>query len=140
MSYNRTLYDPCEASLKVKESMDVGKYSLNTPVVCGNCFQGNPRIIDQKTGVSMNSGVEWRFYAGPVDVESELRNINKPASRCPSHKYNPSCEGATCSNQGHPCGQGVVVGCKNQNDPLRKPWTRAQDNNLVDFPKMLFPN
>ena len=139
MSYNRTLYDPCEASLKVKESMNVGKYSLNTPIVCGNCFQGNPRIIDQKTGVSMNSGVEWRFYAGPVDVESELRNINKPASRCPSHKYNPSCEGASCNNQGHPCGQGVVVGCKNQNDPLRKPWTRAQDNNLVDFPKCYFP-
>ena len=76
MSYNRTLYDPCEASLKVKESMGVGKYSLNTPVVCGNCFQGNPRIIDQKTGVSMNSGVEWRFYAGPVDVESEFEDYS----------------------------------------------------------------
>ena len=29
----------------------------------------------QKTGVSMNSGVQWRFYGGPVDVESDLLNM-----------------------------------------------------------------
>jgi len=139
MSYNRSLYDPCEAKLRVKESMNVGKYKYNTPVICGNCFQYNPRIIDQKTGVSMNSGVEWRFYAGPVDVESELMNLNKPASRCPDRKYKPNMNGVTCNNQGHPAGQGVVTGCKNSNSPLRKSWTRGQDNNLVDFKKCYFP-
>ena len=80
MSYNRTLYDPCEAKLIVEESMNVGKYAYNTPIICGNCFQYNPRVIDQKSCVSMNSGVEWRFYSGPVDLESELRNIINPAS------------------------------------------------------------
>ena len=58
----------------------------------------------------MNSGVEWRFYSGPVDVESELRNINKPASRCPSRKYNPTMNGVSCPNQGQPAGQGVGWG------------------------------
>jgi hypothetical protein len=139
MSYNRTLYDPCEANLKIKESMNVGNYSLNTPIICGNCFQENPRIIDQKTGVSMNSGVEWRFYAGPVDIESDLKNINKQYSKCPSNKYNPSSNDVTCNNQGYPSGQGVVIGCKNKKTPLKKPWSRGQDNNLVDFPKCFFP-
>ena len=47
--------------------------------------------------------------------------------------------GVTCNNQGYQAGQGVVTGCKNSNSPLRKSWTRGQDNNLVDFKKCYFP-
>ena len=139
MSFNRLKYDACEQKKDLTESMGPGKYQINTPVVCSNCFQDNPRIIDQKTGVSLNSGMEWRFYAGPIDVDSELKNINKPASKCPSRKYNPDCQDCFCANQGHPCGQGVVVGCNDKRNPLRKPWTRCGDNNLVDFPRCHFP-
>lgn len=135
MSFNRTKYDTCEISRGTSESRGPGNYMVNTPVICGNCLQTNPRIIAQKTGVSLNSGVDWRFNYGPVDVESELRNINKPVSRCPERKYNPNLNGCSSGNMGHPAGQGVVVGATNSKNPLRKNWTRCGDNNLVDFPQ-----
>ena len=45
--------------------------------------------MDQKIGVSLRRNVDWRFYAGPVDVESELMNITRSASNNPDKKYNP---------------------------------------------------
>ena len=46
----------------------------------------------------MNTGVDWRFNAGPIDVDSELRNLNRAASRCPSNKYEPSCNDCVVGN------------------------------------------
>jgi hypothetical protein len=152
MSFNRLKYDKCETKQYLNESVYPGNYFVGTPVVCGNCFQKNPRIIPQRTGVSMNSGVDWRFYAGPIDVESDLKNLNRPASRCPSDKYNQGCGAfnCTCNGQGNYCGSGVTNcnntgmgqqylvegfdGQRNMTKPLRKDGQRCCDNNLVDFP------
>jgi hypothetical protein len=136
MSFNRLKYDFCEEKTEINESVKPGNYKLNTPVTCSGCFQPNPSVIAQKGSVSMEKNTPWRFYDGPVDVESELRNITRPATRCPTFKYQPRCENTVCLNQGQPCGQGVVKGCENSN--ATKKGTMANDN-VVDLPNCLFP-
>jgi len=140
MSFNRLKYDNCEVKKYNQESTGPGDYLYNTPIMCNNCYNDNPRIVNQKTGVSMNSHVDWRFYSGPVDVESELFNINRQASRCPSKSYVPNCDPNDCNDQGEICGAGVSESCSQKGkDPLRNPWNRPGDNNLVNFPKCFFP-
>ena len=82
MSFNRLKYDNCEMKKHNEESTGPGNYLYQTPIMCNNCLNENPRIINQKNGVSLNSNTDWRFYSGPVDIESELFNITNPASRC----------------------------------------------------------
>jgi hypothetical protein len=86
MSFNRLKYDNCEVKKYNQETTGTGNYLYNTPLMCDNCYNDNPRIFNQKNGVSINSNVDWRFYTGPVDIESELFNINNKASRCEPNK------------------------------------------------------
>lgn len=134
MSFNRLKYDNCEIKKYNQESTGPGNYLCDTPLICNNCFNDNPRVINQKTGVSMNSHVDWRFYSGPVDVESELFNLNRANSRCPTNQYIPKCGPDDCTT-GEPCGAGVSESCSN----TRNPWNRVGDNNLVNFPNCFFP-
>lgn len=144
MSFQRTRYDPCEAKKYVSESASAAAYPLNTPVLCGNCFPSDPRIIAQKTGVSVNTGIDQRFYSGPVDVETDLLGINRQLSRCPSEKYNAVCKNCNCTHIGAPCGDGVQTGCQpvaTGSAPaaaFRKLGQRCEDNNLMDFPSCFF--
>lgn len=139
MSFNRLKYDNCETKKYNQEMVGTGNYLLDTPIMCNNCYNDNPRIINQKNGVSINSNVDWRFYYGPVDIESELLNLNRRASNCPSNKYMPKCDPDACSNQGEICGAGVIEECKDSKNPLRNPWNRPGDNNLVNFENCFFP-
>ena len=149
MSFNRLMYDSCEGKKRLVQSTRPGDYWNNTPVLCGNCLQTDPNIMPNKNGVSLNSNVPWRFYAGPVDVESDLLNLNRVASNCPSKKYQPKNSDCLCDNQGQPAGQGVVVGCRknskvegfrniNNQQKLRIKGQRCPDNNLVNFPECNF--
>ena len=90
MSFNRLKYDRCNITKYNQESTGPGNYMTGTPIMCNTCFNDNPRIINQKEGVSVNGQVDWRFYSGPVDVESDLLNINRRESRCPTEKYMPN--------------------------------------------------
>lgn len=154
MSFNRLMYDYCEGKKSLLESTGPGNYMNNTPVICGNCLQTDPNIIPNRTGASMNSNVPWRFYAGPIDVESELLNLNRAASKCPGNQYKPDCNGCSVKNQGQPCGAGVISGVScdkkiegftNQNNQGKvcppnnnNPGQRCSDNNLVSFPNCYF--
>jgi hypothetical protein len=138
MSFNRLKYDNCEIKKYNQQSTGPGNYLYDTPLICNNCLNDNPRIINQKNGVSLNSHVDWRFYMGPVDVESELFNINRQNSRCPTNKYIPKCSSNNCTT-GEPCGAGVSEKCEDPKNPLRNPWNRVGDNNLVNFPNCFFP-
>ena len=131
MSFNRLKYDNCDAKTSINESVGPGNYMMNTPVTCQGCFQPNPSIIAQKGSVSLERDTPWRFFDGPVDVESDLKNITRPATKCPDYKYKPSCSNP-CDNQGMPCGQGVVRGCSGKTGEM------ANDN-VVDLPTCLFP-
>ncbi len=141
MSFTRLNADECAERKALDESMAPGLYSVNTPVLCGQAFQTNSQLVSQKGSDSLNSGVDWRFYSGPVDVESDLRNINRAASRCPENKYAPNlkvCDGCSFASNGYPAGGGVD-GSAGQGCGLRKTGQRCGDNNLVDFPDNYMP-
>lgn len=108
MSFNRPMYDYCEGKKRLQESTEAGNYATQTPVICSNCLPSNPRIMPNRSGVSMNKGVDWRFYAGPIDVESDLFNLNRIYSKCPGNKYHPNAKDCLAVNQGQPAGAGVI--------------------------------
>jgi hypothetical protein len=144
MSFNRLMYDHCEGKKRLDQSVGPGNYKTNTPVLCGNCLQTDPHIQPNRTGVSLNSGVNWRFYAGPIDVESDLFNLNRVASRCPKNKYQPMGGACKCTNQGQPRGAGVISECSpqenfsNKQARFRTQGQRCNDNNLVSVPECYF--
>ena len=45
-----------------------------------------------------------------IDIDSEMLNITRPSSKCPSRKWLPMCD--RYNADGYPCGQGVVPTCK----------------------------
>ncbi len=90
MSFNRLKYDMDDSRLSQNNSMRAASYYAAPPVLTTHCLQTNPRIMNQHNGVSMPRDVEWRFYNGPVDVESDLMGVHRVASRCPTKKYTPS--------------------------------------------------
>ena len=137
MSFTRLAYDKCNLQNRNNNSMNVGQYNLDTPVNCGSCYQVNPQIINQGSGISMNANTPWRFGAGPVDVESELRNINRPATNCPSGKYQPKCDNCGVVTSGEPCGNGDTLACHNCGKHVKLGGMCNQ--NLVDFPECDFP-
>jgi len=134
MSFNRLSYDTCEAKVAVKESVGVGQYQLNTPVLYNSCYQVNPQIITQKGSVSMNANADWRFFAGPIDVESDLFNINRIATNCPSGKYEPKCNNCGIVMSGQPCGQGVSLSCTNCS-----PKGAMCNQDLINMTECAFP-
>ena len=139
MSFNRLKYDICEEKNELKESMGPGLYQVTEPVLCGTCYQDNPQIRLQKNGDSMNTDVDWRFNAGPIDIDSELRNLNRAASRCPKDKFTPDCPDCDCGDtQGEPCGQGVVSGCKRKDGKMLTQGQMCGDQNLINFPTCHF--
>lgn len=139
MSFNRLKYDECEQKQYVKETVGPGEYYVNQPLICSTCFQDNPSIRIQKSGVSMDGTVDWRFYDGPVDVESELRNLTRAASRCPSKKYLPECSNCGCRFQGQTSGVTVSKLCSDCKNGKIKDGKKCGDKNLVDFPNCHFP-
>ena len=139
MSLTSLKNDVCEQKQYVKESVSPGNYYIKQPLICGTCYQDNPYIRMQKSGVSLDGNSEWRFYDGPVDVESELKNLSRPASRCPSKQYLPKCSNCGSMYQGRTCGAGINQLCNNCKSGKIKKGQKCGDKNLVDFPKCHFP-
>lgn len=84
MSYHvgfssRLPYDPCAYQKRLSESTAPYAYSV-LPDYYENCQKC---VYDKYTRP---------FDADIVDAESELYNITRPASKCPSRKYNPNCK------------------------------------------------
>jgi hypothetical protein len=111
MAFSRLSNDQCNQKYKYKESTSPGLYQTNTPILCQTCFQENPQMINQHGGVSIKRDTDWRFYTGPVDVESDLMNINNRATNCPDGKFKPKCPKCVA-------GSGVKNCRCNQNDEL----------------------
>lgn len=74
----RLRYDPCAYNKDLSESVGPYAYSMFDGKYenCSRC------VYDHYTRP---------FDGDVVDVESELHNITRPASSCPSRKYNPKC-------------------------------------------------
>lgn len=86
MSFTRTKYDSCEYKTELKESRGPGSYQLNTPQTKSR-LPVDPNIQAQRGSVSQRRFTRHRYYDGPVDVESDLKNITRPESRCPSQQF-----------------------------------------------------
>lgn len=85
MSLNALKYDDCAYTHQLKESISPGDYMINTPRPCDPCFVVTPGVFVDKFGASL-------CEKDLVDVNSELLNITRKASDCPSQKYLPRAE------------------------------------------------
>ena len=76
-SFNRTKYDSCAYEKKIQEETSPLAYQMYEGKFenCNKCvFEKSYRSFDL------------------VDIESELRNQTRRATKCPQHKYNPRCQ------------------------------------------------
>jgi hypothetical protein len=105
MSSSKLHYDKKAYDLAIKTSKGPGNYLFQRPCVeNGPCFNINPSIRLQETGVSVDS----RFPL--IDIDSELMGLNYKYSKDPEEKYHPNCDIEV--NSGYPCGQGVIDDCE----------------------------
>ena len=78
-SSNRLRYDECAYSKTLSESLSPYSYMMYD-----GKFENTEKCKKDKF---------WHPYdINVVDVESELKNISRPATKCPSLKYNPACK------------------------------------------------
>lgn len=127
MSFNRFKYDGEERKIYDSNNEKTSNYFLAPPLSKEHCLQENPRIMNQRSGVAMPREGEWRIGAGPIDIESDLYNLQRVASRCPSKKYVPE------SDNLNRLGQNKLDG----NDRLFDPF--AVNPQFVNFPCANFP-
>ena len=112
MSFNRTMYDTCAYKKSVAEStgtvaymLDPVKYEIRDTAKCSVNF-----------GVSGGASVRYP-KSTLVEIESELLNLTRPASRCPEKKYSPKCSKPTSNDDnGLPCGPYQLQSDDNNNN------------------------
>lgn len=84
MAYTNSIYDNCSYDQTLMESEGPGAYMLLTPSnVSEMCLADDPHIRAQSMGSKHIPGTSL------IDVDSELMNITRPASQCPTEKYIP---------------------------------------------------
>ena len=84
MSFNSLYYDNCNYSQVLTESEGPGMYMLGTPANTDkHCLPDDPYIRAQT--MRSNHGLTSPL----IDVDSELMNITRPATQCPTGKYIP---------------------------------------------------
>lgn len=97
MSSNRLPYDTCAYKKSLQESVSPYYYQMYNGKYenCSKC-----RIELGSVGGNNVS----LFTGNLVDLESDLRGQNRPASFCDKYKYTPKCD-KSCSNppDGLPC-------------------------------------
>lgn len=92
---NRTLYDTCAYSKALSESVAPIQYVLN-PLKYEHCGKCRMELgIIGGTAVSHISG-------NLVDLENDLLNITRPATRCPSYQYAPTQPGQPIQSRAYP--------------------------------------
>jgi hypothetical protein len=93
MSLSQLKYDDCAYTQTLKQSISPGDYMLQTPRPCQPCFVASPGIMVGGYGASLCENL--------IDVDSELMNITRKASDCPSKKYLPGATQAVCGKLTH---------------------------------------
>lgn len=79
MSYSRDKYDDKCYRHALQQSTAAGRYQVNTPRLdCGYCLQDSPYIRERSTRINFDK---------VVDGESDLLNLPRKLSDCPSDKY-----------------------------------------------------
>ena len=84
MSYTRLNFDDDTYITKLNETISPGGYMIETPRLdCDDCSYYAP-------GVNLDKFNDGMCEQGLIDVDSELMNITRKQSKCPSKKYIPS--------------------------------------------------
>jgi hypothetical protein len=84
MNFSRLNYDTCTYQQNLKQSVDVGNYTLGMPQInCSACFPLDP--LKGTIGYSPTVVPHEKL----VDIDSELIGIRRKASNCPHDKYAP---------------------------------------------------
>ena len=100
MSFSRLSYDKCAYDKQLKESVSPLEYMLNPQKfeTCNKC----------RMNLGVLGGSQVSHGKGNiVDIESDLKNITRRHSNCPSQRYAPACDTSKCnSSSGYPCGTG----------------------------------
>jgi hypothetical protein len=92
---NRTIYDTCAYSKALSESVAPINYVLN-PLKYEHCGKCRMELgIIGGTAVSHING-------NLVDLENDLFNITRPATRCPNYKFAPGPAGAPIQSHAQP--------------------------------------
>jgi len=87
MSLNSLNYDCCASKIDVNDSVKIGQYYLEEPVInCQGCYPSAPTVRLQKFGNSLSKKISL------IDIDSELHGITRKLSNCPSKKFKP-CDG-----------------------------------------------
>lgn len=88
MSFTRINDDTGAYEQQLAESVGVGLYKLNEPAIsCEPCYPWAPTVRLQHQGDSIDVSKNL------IDIDSELLNITRKDSKCPSKQYLPKCEG-----------------------------------------------
>jgi hypothetical protein len=87
-------------------------YHLDRPQIRESCLPDNPQIISQRGADTVNKNYPKLYQRGQIEIDSDLKNITRPASNCPTQKYDPRQSNCGCETQGLPGGGGVVAGCE----------------------------
>ena len=112
MSFSRTMYDSCAYKKTVTESTGTLAYMLD-PVKYEVC---SSKKCSVNFGVSGGASVR-QPKRSLVEIESELLNLTRPASRCPSKKYAPKCSKPNSNDDnGLPCGPYQLQSDNNNNN------------------------
>ena len=122
MSFNRCNYDTCQYKQVLAESIGPGHYMINTPPIsCEPCYPFDPTVRLQSSGASIDTTKNM------IDIDSEMLNITRAYSKCPSKKWITKCSNCQNSFVGEPCGQGVSTTCNPCKNNL-KPGERCPDS------------
>ena len=94
MSFNRLTYDNCSYKTNLSENISQLSYLLDT-VKYENCSKCRNELgLVGGTNVSQVAG-------NLVDLESDLFNIDRSGSKCPTMKYLPSSDGYVQGKPGY---------------------------------------
>lgn len=90
MSFNRLNYDACTYMHNLRQSVGSADYQIGTPMPhCQPCFAKDPAL-------SLGKGAATTCAGRPlVDVDSELKQLTRPATNCPTQQFLPT--GEYCS-------------------------------------------
>jgi hypothetical protein len=118
MSLSQLKYDNCAYTHQLKESISPGDYMLQTPRPCQPCFVAAPGIMIGGFGASLCENL--------IDVDSELMNLTRKASDCPSKKYLPGATQAVC---------GKVTNFKECAEDLKVANFLTREDTLISNPR-----
>lgn len=125
MSFNRLNYDMCQYKQSIFESTGPGSYMLATPASdCNYCYPSAPTVRLQKAGASIDRTTPI------IDNDSELKNLHRPASKCPENRLFSD---KTISSSDKKIRPGLRTDSK-------KYVVSAKDNSATDFGKFSLNN